>query len=284
MRRLKGAWRASRDCAWKSPLGGTLTASGFYNLDTQAYSFDARTDDFELRQLVLPNGMAVRGEVDLVASGSGTVRDPSGGGEGRDPGPHHRRQEDRRASRPRPAWPSRWPWSGRRRGSTTSPPRRESALTPPIRSPSKPLRAFRRRRAAGEPPGAHQRGRERRRHRLREPRAMEAGNGDAARRGPEPEMARSAHPRRWPAGGALHQRHVRTCSRPPSSSPRRRCTSRGNCRSNPPRARATWPSTAPSIWRRSPRSRPNCRPRAANLTSTRSCGGSLQYLCGRKPP
>ena len=80
----------------KPAPGGTLTAAGFYNLDTQAYSFDARTDNFELRQFVLPNGMAVRGEVDLVASGSGTVRDPSGGGEGRDSGPHRRRQGDRR--------------------------------------------------------------------------------------------------------------------------------------------------------------------------------------------
>ena len=61
----------------KPAQGGTLTASGSYNLDTQTYSFDARTDGFELRQLVLPNGMPVRGKVDLVASGSGTVSDPS---------------------------------------------------------------------------------------------------------------------------------------------------------------------------------------------------------------
>jgi outer membrane protein assembly complex protein YaeT len=60
----------------EKPLGGTLTASGSYNLDTQAYSFDAHTDDFRLRQLVLPNGMAVRGELDLAASGRGTVSDP----------------------------------------------------------------------------------------------------------------------------------------------------------------------------------------------------------------
>ena len=61
----------------KALNGGTLDANGDYNLDTKAYSLTARTDNFQLRQLVLPNGIAVRGEVSLAANGSGTATDPA---------------------------------------------------------------------------------------------------------------------------------------------------------------------------------------------------------------
>jgi autotransporter translocation and assembly factor TamB len=56
---------------------GSLTATGSYNLDTKAYTVEADGRNLHLRQLTLPNGIPVRGEVNLSAKGSGTIDNPN---------------------------------------------------------------------------------------------------------------------------------------------------------------------------------------------------------------
>ena len=56
---------------------GRVEASGTYQLDQRAFTFDIRSNNVQLLGLTLPEGEIVRGPVELTATGSGTVSDPA---------------------------------------------------------------------------------------------------------------------------------------------------------------------------------------------------------------
>jgi len=57
---------------------GLLRLTGGYDLRARTYSYDMSSEDLRLEQLMLPDGTAVRGALDLRGSGRGTVADPRG--------------------------------------------------------------------------------------------------------------------------------------------------------------------------------------------------------------
>ena len=57
--------------------GGELSASGTYNLDTRQYQAEAHTRDLRLVGLTIGEGVPIRGQLDLNASGNGTIDNPS---------------------------------------------------------------------------------------------------------------------------------------------------------------------------------------------------------------
>jgi outer membrane protein assembly factor BamA len=57
---------------------GRLDAHGDYHLDTGAYAFELRTENFRIESLTLPDATSVRGELDVTGEGAGTVADPAG--------------------------------------------------------------------------------------------------------------------------------------------------------------------------------------------------------------
>ena len=56
---------------------GRLEGSGRYDLDQRAFTFELRSANLRLLGLTLPDGRAVRGPLELTATGSGTVADPA---------------------------------------------------------------------------------------------------------------------------------------------------------------------------------------------------------------
>ncbi len=61
----------------KDAGGGELSASGSYNLDTRQYQAEAATRNFTLTGLTVGEGMPIRGPLELNASGTGTIDNPS---------------------------------------------------------------------------------------------------------------------------------------------------------------------------------------------------------------
>ena len=57
---------------------GRITATGGYNLDRRAYTVDLQSQNVTLLGLALPGGQRVRGDVQVVAKGAGTVAAPAG--------------------------------------------------------------------------------------------------------------------------------------------------------------------------------------------------------------
>ena len=57
---------------------GQLTATGGYNLDTRAYTYDVRSSNLQLTDVVLPDGRKVSGSVAIEGKGAGTVASPAG--------------------------------------------------------------------------------------------------------------------------------------------------------------------------------------------------------------
>jgi outer membrane protein assembly complex protein YaeT len=57
---------------------GTIAGTGSYQLDSQRYTIDLRSQNIKLLTLELPDHRRVTGAVDLTARGSGTVHDPAG--------------------------------------------------------------------------------------------------------------------------------------------------------------------------------------------------------------
>lgn len=61
----------------KPDESGILRLAGSYDLTSQAYTLDAMARNLSVRGLTLPDGVTVRGTIDLSASGRGTPQDPS---------------------------------------------------------------------------------------------------------------------------------------------------------------------------------------------------------------
>jgi len=57
---------------------GQLTGAGSYDLNTRAYTFDARSADLRLVNVALPDGRRVAGTIALTGNGAGTVESPAG--------------------------------------------------------------------------------------------------------------------------------------------------------------------------------------------------------------
>lgn len=56
---------------------GRVSVTGRYHLDRKSYTFDLRSEDVRLVSATLPQGQGVRGEVELLARGTGTVASPA---------------------------------------------------------------------------------------------------------------------------------------------------------------------------------------------------------------
>ena len=56
---------------------GRVSATGRYHLDRKSYTFDLRSQDLRLMSLTLAQRQTVRGDVELVARGTGTVGSPA---------------------------------------------------------------------------------------------------------------------------------------------------------------------------------------------------------------
>jgi outer membrane protein assembly complex protein YaeT len=57
---------------------GRIVGGGTYDLDRRAYTVDLRSSNLQLVSLTLPNGRQVRGPLQLMARGAGTVEEPAG--------------------------------------------------------------------------------------------------------------------------------------------------------------------------------------------------------------
>ncbi|HKE87500.1 MAG TPA: translocation/assembly module TamB domain-containing protein [Vicinamibacterales bacterium] len=57
---------------------GRLSASGTYQLDRKTYTFEVKSDGVRLVGLMLPNGQRLRGDVQLIGHGAGSVDSPAG--------------------------------------------------------------------------------------------------------------------------------------------------------------------------------------------------------------
>lgn len=57
---------------------GTVSVTGSFNLDSQRYTADVRSENVQLLTLTLPDGRPVRGVIELRGNSAGTVADPSG--------------------------------------------------------------------------------------------------------------------------------------------------------------------------------------------------------------
>jgi outer membrane protein assembly complex protein YaeT len=55
-----------------------LSATGTYDLESKQFSANAKADNLQLRQIVLPDGKPVRADLDLSADVAGTVENPKG--------------------------------------------------------------------------------------------------------------------------------------------------------------------------------------------------------------